>query len=78
MSSIEMQPRGNDHLYGELPKEEYKSQKYYQEEDTGDYFFGPKGFNTGEYLKEVRGNSFNLNYLAIRKILETMYIHTFA
>ena len=53
MSSIEMQPRGNDHLYGELPKEEYKSQKYYQEEDTGDYFFGPKGSNTGEYLKEV-------------------------
>ena len=73
-----MQPRGNDHLYGELPKEEYKSQKYYQEEDTGNYFFGPKGFNTREYLKEVRGNSFNLNYLAIRKILETMYIHTFA
>ena len=73
-----MQPRGNDHLYGELPKEEYKSQKYYQEEDTGNYFFGTKGFNTGEYLKEVRCNSFNLNYLAIRKILETMYIHTFA
>ena len=61
-----MQPRGNDHLYGELPKEEYKSQKYYQEEDTEDYFFGPKGSNTGEYLKQV-SNSFNVKSFGNQK-----------
>ena len=68
-----MQPRGNDHLYGELPKEEYKSQKYYQEEDTEDYFFGPKGSNTGEYLKEV-SNSFNVKLFTNQKDSRS-YIH---
>ena len=49
----------NSEVYSFEPSKDIKDDYFSQEKEVGigerlsDYFFGPKGSNTGEYLKEV-------------------------